>query len=226
MGDQTDPCIDDIDYITKRATHTPWLKSFMRDLCHTYKAELQDMEPAVTESLGNFQSLQELANRYRGIVDETGVANAILIHAVRAAMLLQYVHILVSLPASRGLLLVKCLTFSRCVKREPHLLTKEHRPEWLGISGGILSLSALAVAKDFESLYDACLWVGGLICRICRFCYLRSRAVEDRAGTWGWAIVGISKEQLRTELDQFQKIMVSTSQFFGDLVEISLVRMS
>lgn len=89
VGDQTDPCIDGIDYITKRAAHTPWLKSFMRDLCRTIKAELKDMEPVVTESLGNFQSLQELAERYRGIVDETGVANAILIHAVRAAMLLQ-----------------------------------------------------------------------------------------------------------------------------------------
>lgn len=98
---------------------------------------------------------------------------------------------------------------SRCIRREPHLLNSEHRPEWLGISGGILSLSALAVAKDFQSLYDACLWVGGLICRICRFCYLKSRAIEDAPGTWGCAVLGIPTDQLRDELDQFQKIMVS-----------------
>lgn len=103
------------------------------------------------------------------------------------------------------------LTLHRCIRREPHLLSREHRSEWLGISGGILSLSALAVAKDFESLYDACLWVGGLICRICRFCYLKSRAIEDSAGTWGWAVLGISTDELRDELDQFQKIMVSIS---------------
>lgn len=92
IGDQTDAWSDDIDYITKHASSTPWLKSFMRDLCHTIKAELKGMEPSVTESLGSFQSLQELAERFRGVVDETGVANAILIHAVRAAMLLQYAH--------------------------------------------------------------------------------------------------------------------------------------
>lgn len=89
IGDQTDPWIDGIDYITKQSKHTPWLKSFMRDLCHTIKIELKHMEPCVTESLGDFQSLQELAETYRGVVDQTGVANAILIHAVRAAMLLQ-----------------------------------------------------------------------------------------------------------------------------------------
>lgn len=77
-----------------------------------------------------------------------------------------------------------------------------------------MSLSALAVAKDFESLYDACLWVGGLICRICRFCYLKSRAIEDSAGTWGWAVLGISTDELRDELDQFQKIMVRISPKF------------
>lgn len=94
IGDQTDPWVDSIDYITKNATQTPWIRSFMRDLCHTVKAELSDMEPEVSESLGNFQSLQELAERYRGVGDETGVANAILIHAVRAVMLLQYVYLL------------------------------------------------------------------------------------------------------------------------------------
>lgn len=89
IGDQTDPWIDGIDYITKHAAHTPWLKAFMRDLCQTIKSELKDMEPDVTETLGNFQSLQELAEKYRGVIDQTGVANAILIHAVRATMLLQ-----------------------------------------------------------------------------------------------------------------------------------------
>lgn len=97
IGDQTDAWIDGIDYITHQATRTPWLKTFMRDLCHTMKAELKDMEPAVTESLGNFQSLPELADRYRTVADETGVANALLIHAVRAALLLQYVPLSLSL---------------------------------------------------------------------------------------------------------------------------------
>lgn len=122
-----------------------------------------------------------------------------------------YIHFPV-LPESRVLSLSSMtLTICRCIKREPHLLSTQHRPEWVGISGGILSLSALAVAHDFDSLYDACLWVGGLICRICRFCYIRSRATDDCPGTWGWAVLGISTDTLRVELDQFQNIVVSTS---------------
>lgn len=210
IGDQTDPWVDSIDYITKNAVRTPWLRSFMRDLCHTVKLELSGMEPEVTESLGNFQSLQELAERYRDVGDETGVANAILIHAVRAVMLLQYVYLLFC-PTAVSPIMAMILTLYRCVQREPQLLTRQHRPEWLGISGGTVHLSALAVSKDFESLYDACLWVGGLICRLCRFYYLRSRAAEDCAGTWGWAVLGISTDQLRDELNQFQKMMVSIS---------------
>lgn len=91
IGDQTDPWVESIDHITKNAIQTPWIKSFMRDLCHTYKAELRGMEPGVSESLGNFQSLQELAERFRVQGDDTGVANAMLVHAVRAVFLLQYV---------------------------------------------------------------------------------------------------------------------------------------
>lgn len=72
-----------------------------------------------------------------------------------------------------------------------------------------MSLSPLAIATDFDSLYDGCLEVAGLLCRVCRFCYIRSRATEDRAGTWGWAVLGISKEDLGTALEQFQTNMVS-----------------
>lgn len=102
------------------------------------------------------------------------------------------------------------LTLDRCVKREPDLLLKnEQRPELMGISGGLMNLSVLSVAHDFDSLYQACLEVCGLLCRVCRFCYLKSRAAEDRAGIWGWAVLGISTDELRTVLEQYQKSIVS-----------------
>ncbi|KAF6807044.1 beta-ketoacyl synthase domain-containing protein [Colletotrichum musicola] len=184
FGDQTDSWVDGIDYIMKQALATPWLRSFMNDLARKVKEETRVMEPAITESLGDFTSLFELAERYRDTTDEAGLANAILIYTMRAAMLLQ------------------------CIKRDPRLLEKsDDGPEWLGISGGLMSLSPLAVATDFDSLYEACLEVAGLLCRVCRFCYIRSRATEDRAGTWGWAVLGISKEDLGIALEQFQTNM-------------------
>lgn len=72
-----------------------------------------------------------------------------------------------------------------------------------------MNLSALSVAHDFDSLYQACLEMCGVLCRVCRFCYIKSRAAEDRAGTWGWAVLGISTDRLRDVLDQHQNSLVS-----------------
>ncbi|KAI3557779.1 beta-ketoacyl synthase domain-containing protein [Colletotrichum abscissum] len=181
FGDQTDPWVDGIDYIMKQAGLAPWLQVFMSDLCKKVKSELKNFESVITDSLGDFSSIYELAEKYRHSVDETGVANAILIYTMRAAMLLQ------------------------CIRREPNLLAKsDDGPEWLGISGGLMSLSPLAAAKDFDTLYAGCLEAAGLLCRVCKFCYIQSRATEDCSGTWGWAVLGISNEDLRSALEQFQ----------------------
>lgn len=77
-----------------------------------------------------------------------------------------------------------------------------------------MSLSPLAAAKDFDTLYAGCLEAAGLLCRVCRFCYIRSRATEDRSGTWGWAVLGISNEDLRSALEQFQTNLVSLDEYY------------
>ncbi len=83
------------------------------------------------------------------------------------------------------------------------------KPERLGISGGLTNLCALAISVDFASLYDAVLEVARLFVRLCRFTSVRSRAMEDRPGVWGRAVLGITPAELRTVLDQFQQSMVS-----------------
>ncbi|KAK5988543.1 Non-reducing polyketide synthase rads2 [Cladobotryum mycophilum] len=70
---------------------------------------------------------------------------------------------------------------------------------------GLLTLSALAIAEDFETLYDALLEMGRLVVRVCKIASVRSRAMEDQPGTWGWAVLGILPEGLRTALEQFQE---------------------
>lgn len=92
FGDQTDDWLDHINYIAKKAVYTPWLKSFMEDLCGKVKSETRGMEPTITENLGEYSSLYELAERYTHTTDEAGLVNAILIFTMRAAMLLQYVE--------------------------------------------------------------------------------------------------------------------------------------
>lgn len=87
--------------------------------------------------------------------------------------------------------------------------TDENQPEWVGISGGLISLSVLAVAETFEKLYEACLEVAGLLARLCRFTSVKSRSMEDRSGAWGWTVLGIGANELRNALDQYQQSMVS-----------------
>lgn len=97
------------------------------------------------------------------------------------------------------------------MKREPQLVKASGpRPEALGISGGLTNLAALAIATDFESLYDAVLEGARVFARICRLTLVRSRAMEDcPTGAWGWAVLGIVPDELRKVLDQFQQSMVS-----------------
>ena len=97
------------------------------------------------------------------------------------------------------------------MKREPQLVnTTGPRPEALGISGGLTNLSTLAIAKDFESLHNAVLEGARVFARICRLTLVRSRAMEDcPTGAWGWAVLGITPDELRRVLDQFQQSMVS-----------------
>ncbi|QPC76873.1 hypothetical protein HYE68_007625 [Fusarium pseudograminearum] len=184
FGDQTDSWVDGIDRLYQDAASTPWLQSFLDDLTHAFKTHTVGMNAVLRTSLGDFATLQELAEKYRHTTDDVGMAQAFLIYAVRAGILLKW------------------------AKHEPSLLsTDENRPEWVGISGGLISLSVLAVAETFEKLYEACLEVAGLLARLCRFTSVKSRSMEDRSGAWGWTVLGIGANELRNALDQYQQSM-------------------
>ena len=89
FGDQTDPWVDGIDQLYRQAATIPWLQSFLDDLVQVFKEESKGMDRVLQDGLGDYSSLHELADRYRYTTDEMGMVYAILLHAVRAAMLLQ-----------------------------------------------------------------------------------------------------------------------------------------
>lgn len=91
FGDQTDPWADGIDRLYRQAATSTWLQSFLDDLTRVFKEEARGMDRVLHDSLGDYFSLLELADRYRHTTDEMGMAHAILLHALRAATLLQYV---------------------------------------------------------------------------------------------------------------------------------------
>lgn len=91
FGDVTDEWVDGMDYVCDQATTTPWLQSFLEHLFSAFKAEVRGMDCFLRESFGACSSFQELAQRYRHPVDEVGLVHAMLLYAVRAALLLMYV---------------------------------------------------------------------------------------------------------------------------------------
>ena len=88
-GDQTDPWAEGIDQLYRQAATTSWLQSFLDDLVQVFKEEVKGMNRVWLDSLGDYSSILELADRYRYTTDELGMAHALLLHALRAAMLLQ-----------------------------------------------------------------------------------------------------------------------------------------
>ncbi|KAF2143953.1 uncharacterized protein K452DRAFT_266997 [Aplosporella prunicola CBS 121167] len=184
VGDNTDSWIEGIDQLYRQAVSMPWLQTFLEDIFQAAKDEIKERDHVLRDSIADCSSLLELANRYRHEADEVGMAHAILVHALRAAMLLQW------------------------VKREPQLVSATGpKPENLGISGGLANLCAVAVATDFASLYAAVLEVARVFFRLCIITSVRSRAIEDRPGSWGCAVIGIAPDELRKVLEQFQQSM-------------------
>jgi hypothetical protein len=91
FGDVTDPWVGGVDYVFSQATTKPLLQSFLGDLFSVFKAETRAMDRVLQDNFGNCSSLQELAEKYRNGGDEFRMAHAMLIYAVRAALLLECV---------------------------------------------------------------------------------------------------------------------------------------
>ena len=91
FGDVTDAWVDGMDYVCGQATTTPWLQSFLGDLFTAFKAEVRGMDRFLRDSFGVCSSFQELAQKYRHSSDQVGMVHALLLYAVRAALLLECV---------------------------------------------------------------------------------------------------------------------------------------
>lgn len=91
FGDVTDPWVDGIDDVYSQAATRPWLQSFLDDLFSVLKAEMRTMDRALQDSFRGSSSFQELAEKYRYSGDDFGMAHAMLIYAIRAVALLEYV---------------------------------------------------------------------------------------------------------------------------------------
>ncbi|KAG8527707.1 Type I Iterative PKS [Bacidia gigantensis] len=182
FGDVTDPWVDGMDYVCRQATTTPYLKAFLEDLFSAFKAEVRGMDRFLRESFGSCSNFQELAQKHRHSGDKVGMVHGMLLYTVRAALLL------------------------KTADREPLLLNPGEGTEshLVGISAGIFNAVAAAASANFGTLYSACIEAGRAYARLCDVTLIRSRAIEDRPGVWGWVIIDVAVNKLEKILEQFQ----------------------
>lgn len=83
-----------MDYVCGQATTTPWLQSFLGDLFSAFTDEVRGMDRFLRDSFGVCSNFPELAQKYHRSGDEVGMVHAMLLYAVRAALLLECVSIL------------------------------------------------------------------------------------------------------------------------------------
>ncbi|CAN8099864.1 unnamed protein product [Discula destructiva] len=180
VGDQNDAFVQGIDYLYKQAETQPWLASFLADNVAILKEQMTHWESTLRDTMGVFHTFQELADKYRTKPDPVGMSHGMLVFIMRQALLLQ------------------------AVKRDATLINDA---ETVPICGGLLNTAALEIATDFDSLYGASLEMTRVLCRMEVFSYYRSRATEISTANWGWTLVGISADKLKTSLDAFQRSM-------------------
>jgi hypothetical protein len=102
----------------------------------------------------------------------------------------------------------------RTATREPHLIINpddgksDSQKHLVGISGGLWNAVAVTLASNFATLYEACIEAGRVYARLCSLTVVRSRAMEDRPGIWGWAVVDVSVDELDETLEKSQNAMV------------------
>ena len=107
----------------------------------------------------------------------------------------------------------RLLTTQRTANREPILLNPgEGRPELhlVGISAGIFNAVPMAISANFSTLYETCVEAGRVYARLCNLTLVRSRAMEDRPGVWGYAVIDIAVAKLEKILEQFQHAKVTS----------------
>lgn len=186
FGDQTDGFFAPIKQLYEQAATDPLLAKFLQDGSVVLRRELSSLEPRMRDAMGgSFSDLLQLAERFRHKDDAVGLAHAILVGIVRAAKLVQSVS-------------------------SPALLdTKGPSKHLLGACGGLLAASAMLIAQDIQSLYQASLEMIKVTCRLSNLMINRSWAVEDTIDSWGWSIIGVSAKDLQDYLDSFHSTHVS-----------------
>lgn len=156
--------------IHKDAVTTPWLRSFLNDMTSVIREETKSSDPKLMESLGghNFTSLEEIVDMYRERPEEYGLVQCIMAFIMRAVPMLRYVHPRVATRQNAQVL--TCVSeIKRLLRDDPGCLREETWPVAMGISGGLIAASTMAISNDFQSLYDACVVAMGSVCRLCNF---------------------------------------------------------
>ncbi|KAK2801683.1 Type I Iterative PKS [Onygenales sp. PD_10] len=184
FGDQTDPPVPMIRRLVEKSRHSKNLQSFLRSTVDAVQLELIKLTPTERESVGSFQSVQELAESFSANNDRFGIAQMALVFMARIGELILH------------------------AESNPSLLDAEEGATPLvafGICGGLLAAATAAVATNVAELIVVANYIVTVAVRVGVATSRRSLQIEDDTGSWAFSALGKIVPQLPSILDQYHR---------------------
>ncbi|KAM7216845.1 hypothetical protein V8F06_007822 [Rhypophila decipiens] len=182
FGDQADAPVPMIRRVVEKGRQSKNLESFLQGAIDNVQIEVAKLTPAERETVGSFQSVQDLTLPLLNDTDRYGIARMVVVFIARIGELILH------------------------AESNPTLLSGTTPVVCLGICGGLLPAAVAAVATNVSQLVQVGSYLAGINCRVAAAISRRSVQIEDdTAGSWAFSALGGVVPQLPSILDKFHR---------------------
>ncbi|PNP56850.1 hypothetical protein THARTR1_03085 [Trichoderma harzianum] len=180
FGDQTVEKLTSIRALVHNAKTSPAAKRFLQEVTDVVQIEFSTLSKSEHGWTGNFDTLLGLAEENEEQHGANALVSTVLMCIGRLGELV--VH----------------------AERDPTILGTPERPvEILGFCTGLLPAAAVVAAKDTSELHALAREIVLVTFRMTREIVRQTKLVEDSSGDWARTYIGISRERMKSILDDF-----------------------
>ncbi|UKZ81664.1 Type I Iterative PKS [Trichoderma virens FT-333] len=180
FGDQTVEKLSSIQALVRNAKSSPAAKRFLQEITDVIQLEFSTLSKSEHGWTGNFDTLLGLAEENEEQHGANALISTVLMCIGRLGELIVY------------------------AERDPTILGTSERPvEILGFCTGLLPATAVVAAKDTSELHTLAREIVSITFRMTREIVRQTKMVEDSSGDWARTYVGITREKMKSILDEF-----------------------
>ncbi|KAL7943594.1 polyketide synthase [Trichoderma barbatum] len=194
FGDQTVEKLSSIQALVRNAKISPAARRFLQEVTDVIQLEFSTLSKSEHGWTGSFDTLLGLAEENEEQNGANALISTVLMCVGRLGELLVY------------------------AESDPTILgTPEHPVEILGFCTGLLPAAAVVAANDTSELHTLACEIVLVTFRMTREIVRQTKLVEDNAGDWARTFVGITREKMKSILDEFH-----SSNYIPNIRQISI----